>query len=63
MRRPAFNGLDDRDAREPKGPDSIRRLKDMFAGVLPLSRAPLGLRKFADICHDVAKGGGDYIIR
>ena len=41
----------------------IRRLKHMFAGVLPLSRVPLGIGKFADICNDVAKGGGDDVVR
>ena len=40
----------------------IRRLKDTFAGVLPLSRVPLGIGKFADICNDVAKGGGDDVV-
>jgi hypothetical protein len=34
----------------------------MFVGVLPLSRVPLGIRKFADICNDVAKGGGDDVV-
>jgi hypothetical protein len=41
----------------------IRRIKDTSAGVLPLSRILLGLRKFADICSDLAKGGGDYVVR
>jgi hypothetical protein len=35
----------------------------MFAGVLPLSRVPFGIRKFVDIRNDVAKGGGDDVVR
>ena len=54
--------LDDRDAREPNRPDLIRGLKAAFAGVLPLPRVLLGIRKFVDICNDVAKGGGDYVV-
>jgi small ligand-binding sensory domain FIST len=54
---------DYRDAREPNSPDSIRRIKDTLAGVLPLSRILLGVRKFADICSGLAKGGGDYVVR
>jgi hypothetical protein len=38
-------------------------MKDMFAVVLPLSRVPLGIGKFADIYNDLAKGGGDYVVR
>jgi hypothetical protein len=41
----------------------IRGLKAAFAGVLPLPRVLLGIRKFVDICNDVAKGGGDYVVR
>jgi hypothetical protein len=41
----------------------ILRIKDTLAGVLPLSRILLGVRKFADICSDLAKGGGDYVVR
>jgi hypothetical protein len=45
--------LDDRDAREPNRTNLIRRIKDTSAGVLPLSRILLGVRKFADICSDL----------
>ena len=48
---------------KPNRPDLIRCLKDTFAGVLQLSRVLLGIRKFADICNDLAKGGGDCVVR
>jgi hypothetical protein len=41
----------------------IRGLEAAFAGVLPLSRVLLGIGKFVDICNDMAKGGGDYVVR
>ena len=54
---------DNRDAREPNRPDLIRRLTYSFASVLPLSRVLLGLGKLADICSNLAKGGGNYMVR
>ena len=54
---------DNCDTREPNRPNLIRRLTYSFAGVLPLSRVLLGLRKLADVCNDLAKGSSDYLVR
>jgi hypothetical protein len=58
----SLKGLHDRDAREPNRPDLIRRLNYAFAGLLPLWRLLLAVRKCADECNHLSKGVSDYFI-